>query len=160
MNDEYLTIAAFAAKAGVTKQAIYKRLNNQLSKYLKVVDNHKYIHISALELYNKQTEEPTVDQPNQPKVDQVKQQLNDLLKEELTQKNRQIEELNKQIAELHQLLNQAQQLQLTVKKENEKLIDTVALLQAEQQQSNNDSSSAPQTTKKRWSLWRIFKQEK
>lgn len=48
-NNEYLTVAEFAAIAGISKQAVYQRLNTSLKGLFKVEQGKKYIHISALD---------------------------------------------------------------------------------------------------------------
>ena len=52
MKDEYLSIAEFAKRAGVTKQAVYLRLNKDLKPYLNELDGKKCLNIKALELYD------------------------------------------------------------------------------------------------------------
>ena len=51
-KDEYISIAEFARRAGVTTQAVYKQLNNQvdnqLTTYVKIVNGKKRLHINAL----------------------------------------------------------------------------------------------------------------
>lgn len=63
---EYLTVAEFAERAGVTKQAVYKRLNNQLQKYVIEQNGRKLIKSSALnDLYSdvSQAKSQPVEQP-------------------------------------------------------------------------------------------------
>ena len=54
-QDEYISIAEFAKRAGITPQAVYKQLNNQvdnrLSTYVKVHNGKKRLHVKALELF-------------------------------------------------------------------------------------------------------------
>ena len=68
-NREYLTIAKFSEKAGVSKQAIYKQVNNQNSQLAPFVlrDGKKLlISISALSaLYGVETEELTETTPKE-----------------------------------------------------------------------------------------------
>lgn len=53
-DKEYISIAEFAEQAGVSKQAVYQRLNKSLKAYVKAVDGKKSIDIRALEdLYGK-----------------------------------------------------------------------------------------------------------
>ena len=52
-DKEYISIAEFAEQAGVSKQAVYQRLNKSLKAYVKVVDGKKSIDIRALEDLNK-----------------------------------------------------------------------------------------------------------
>ena len=64
-NEKLLTIQEFAELAGVSKQTVYKQLNNRLNPYCQLVDNRKMLKSSALlEIYG-----VSVEQPSQPKVD-------------------------------------------------------------------------------------------
>lgn len=67
MAEEYLTIKQFAAAAGVSEQAIYKRLNKSLKPYYRVIDGKKMIDKEALALYanstSQSTPQPTVVKP-------------------------------------------------------------------------------------------------
>ena len=108
MEQTFLSIKDFAARAKVSPQAIYKRLNNpldELTTWLKTDGKRKMLDAEALFLFQS-TQETTVD--NQP-VDNdsptVEQQLIAMLQAELAAKN-------DQIATLQQLLSQEQQLRL------------------------------------------------
>ncbi len=49
---DYITIAEFARRAGVSKQAVYQRLNNvDLTSYVKLENGKKVINIEALSLF-------------------------------------------------------------------------------------------------------------
>lgn len=89
--DELLTVKEFAKVAGVTEQAIYKRLkmnkrnNDELLNYLTIVDGKKLIDKSAVCLFTKQVVQP---------LSEVKQ-LNQLT-EQLNRAENRIDELLKQ----------------------------------------------------------------
>lgn len=51
MKDEYLTIAEFAKRAGVTRQTVYNRLDKDLKFYTKTIENKKCLDIKALKLF-------------------------------------------------------------------------------------------------------------
>lgn len=53
---DYLTVVEFAAAAGITKQAVYKRIKQDLAPYVKENDGKKTISKEALKLFAK--EEP------------------------------------------------------------------------------------------------------
>lgn len=53
---DYLTVVEFAAAAGITKQAVYKRIKQDLAPYVKEKDGKKTISKEALKLFAK--EEP------------------------------------------------------------------------------------------------------
>ena len=47
-DQEYISIADFAERAGVSKQAVYQRLNKSLKTYVKDIDGKKSINIKKL----------------------------------------------------------------------------------------------------------------
>ncbi len=50
-ENEYVSIAKFAEMAGITKQAVYQRLNKDLSTYVKVDGKVKMVSTAALSLF-------------------------------------------------------------------------------------------------------------
>lgn len=52
--EEYISVADFAKRAGVSRQLVYRRIDNELTEYCKLVDNKKMLNIRALELFQKQ----------------------------------------------------------------------------------------------------------
>lgn len=97
---EYLTVAEFAQRAGVTKQAVYKRLNNRLSKYVIEEKGKKLIKSTALnDLYNDTTIEKS--QP-------VEQPLNNQLIEIIKENQRIITALMNEKASIQMQLTQAE----------------------------------------------------
>ena len=123
MKDQYLSIAEFAKQAGVTRQAVYKRLSTELTDYVKEVDGRKVINIKALSLFGV---EPVDNELSTTLIDlaahlqkqhDTLSHLVDILEAELEIKNTQISDLNKRLEEssrkeenTQQLLNQQQQL--------------------------------------------------
>lgn len=106
---EYLTVAEFAERAGVTKQAVYKRLNNQLQKYVIEQNGRKLIKSSALnDLYSdvSQAKSQPVEQP-------LNNQLIELFKAEKEKKQKIIDMLLQEKSALQMKLTQKEhQLQL------------------------------------------------
>ena len=110
-QDEYISIAEFARRAGITPQAVYKKLNNQvdnqLSTYTKIHNGKKRIHIKALELFLPTGVNQVVNQFNnqvdnfsQPVDNQVDNQINqvvDFLKDQIKRKDIQIEQLQQDL---------------------------------------------------------------
>lgn len=109
MKEEYISISEFAKRAGVSKQAVYKRLSTDLSTELKEVENQKMLKVSALSRFGVNQVEQPFNQVEQP-VDTLSQGIIDLLREELEAKNKQIEAKDKQIEQMQLLLDQQQQL--------------------------------------------------
>jgi transcriptional regulator with XRE-family HTH domain len=112
VNKELLSIQEFAEAAGVSKQAIYKRLNNQLKPFIQLVDGKKMLSNKALsEVYGVEVEQKfnhalnNQGQPNQP-LDAVIS----MLQKELEAKNAQLEAKDRQIEELQAALKREQEL--------------------------------------------------
>lgn len=113
-NENYLSVSEYAKAKGITKQAVYKQLNNQLKDFLIVVEGKKYIDKAALSDV-RQPETTTVEQPVEQPVETIFNEsltlVIDTLKGQLEAKDRQIAEKDRQISELQALLSQSQQLQ-------------------------------------------------
>lgn len=136
-QDEYISIAEFAKRAGITPQAVYKQLNNQvdnrLSTYVKVHNGKKRLHIKALELFlstgvnqvdnqfNNQFN--NFSQPVDNQVDNQTNQIIGILRDQIERKDAQIEQLQEDLrasreeyhrlaTEMAKIADQGQQLQL------------------------------------------------
>ena len=102
-KDKYISIADFAKRAGVTKQAVYSRQKSQdLNKFIKLENGKKLINTKALELFNKSS--------SQSSFNQVEQGLESTEREYIESLKKQIEELQRDKQELYRLLDQQQQL--------------------------------------------------
>lgn len=128
-QDELLTVQEFADKAGVSVQAVYKRLNNSLNPYIQLVEGRKMLKSSALrEIYGIRVEQPF--QPSvQPElngesafseVDFLRKQV-EQLQAELSKERQHSRELAEKIVVL---ADQAQQLQLAQMSPQSALPDT------------------------------------
>ena len=93
---EYISVAEFANKAGVTCQAVYLRLNKDLKPYLKLDGKRKTVSVEGLKLFQKSSVEQETEQP-----------IVEILKSQLEAKDRQLEEKDKQIAELLERLKES-----------------------------------------------------
>ena len=140
-QDEFISIAEFARRAGVTPQAVYKQLNNQvdnrLSTYVKVHNGKKRISTKALELFlstginqvdnqvdnrfNNQFN--NFSQPVDNHNDTRKDEIIALLKEQVADQKEQIEQLQSDLrasredlarlaTQMAKIADQGQQLQL------------------------------------------------
>lgn len=115
-NQDYLSIAEFAKKAGVTRQSVYKRLSTDLSTFVKEVDSKKYIHCKALELYgvkpfDKNSSTTFIDFVNYfDKQNETLSRLVDTLENELEIKNKQIADYSESLKRAHVIADQAQKL--------------------------------------------------
>lgn len=117
---EYLTVAEFAAAAGVSKQAVYQRLKGTLKPFVKVEQGQKVIDISALNFisedsdfkgFNSRLNNGVESTPHRDAADQNDYLLQSLM-EQLREKDRQLAEKDKQISQLLKLNDQQQQLTL------------------------------------------------
>lgn len=94
--NELLTVQQFAEAAGVSKQAVYKALNNKLKPYIQLVDGKKMLKNRALrEVYGAE-----VDQRGSQLLNNQSQPIDALiamLQKELDAKNEQISAQQKQL---------------------------------------------------------------
>lgn len=168
MEDEYIGIAEFAQRAGVTPQAVYKRLSTDLSTELKVVDNRKMLKVSALEKFSLNQVKPVVkpvdnqvETPNetvvmlQKTISLLETQAETLQKQlevkdrQIADMSKQIEELNERLKESHVLIDQQQKLQVVSESRLQLIEDKVT--------EPDPVEVADETEKKHW--WQIFKKK-
>lgn len=89
-NEELLTIQEFAELAGVSRQTVYKQLNNRLNQYCQLVDKRKMLKSSALyDVYGVQ-----IDTICQPEVDKF---VNQVSTEEIKFLRAQVERLQAEL---------------------------------------------------------------
>lgn len=110
---ELFTVQEFAERAGVSVQAIYKRLNNSLNPYIQLVDGRKMLKSSALsDVYGIEVEQLVQPELNKEKssseVDFLRKQV-EQLQTELSKERQHSRELAERIVVL---ADQAQKLQL------------------------------------------------
>ncbi len=146
MEQEFLSIKDFAARAGVSTQAIYKRLNNihdELRNWLKPGCKQKMLDTAALSLFEEIQEQSGCATNCQP----VDNQLIDMLREELAQKN-------EQIAMLQKLLSQEQQLRLVA---DQRILMLEGGPQENAQEPEAAVQDAPAAQPKRRHWWQLWK---
>lgn len=141
-NESYITVSEYAALKGISKQAVYKQLNNKLQPFLIVVDGRKYIDRAALtEVENQKLNE--VEQPlNQP----LNNQSQPFLESQIAEKDKVIESLLRQIENL-----QEQNSKLTDLLRNEQV-----LLAAEKKLYLEQETA---TTKEKKGIFGIFRKK-
>lgn len=153
-QEELLTVQEFAEKAGVSVQAVYKRLNNSLNPYIQLVEGRKMIKLSALaDVYGIEVEQPVKPfvQPIQPElneenssseVDFLRKQV-EQLQAELLAERQHSRELAGRVADLAEkvvvLTDQAQKLQLAQMNP-----------QISEQNKEVEKEPEPETIKKSW----------
>lgn len=113
--DKYISIKEFADEAGVSVQAVYKRLERDLKQFTEVKNGQKTISTEALKLFTikpfNATRGVKENQDKQPEIlNEVLNQLTNQLKikdEQLKEKDRQIAAKDQQIRDLtNALLNE------------------------------------------------------
>lgn len=98
---DYLTIKEYAELKGVSKTAVYKRLNTTLNPYLTVIDGKKHINRKALEEEDLPTNSTdTVNFKPTVKTTVESGAESNFLKLQLNEKEEQIKQLTGQIKEL------------------------------------------------------------
>lgn len=130
---QYITIAEFAKLAGVSRQAIYSRLDSQeLSSFIQVDNSKKrpikLVNTNALPLFNAQV----VNQVDNKELSSSLQQL-DYLKEQLQSKDQTIEALLDQVKQLQEQNNTLSSSLIEQGKEMTRLLDQQQQLQQTQQ---------------------------
>lgn len=148
MDEQFISISEFAKRAGISKQAVYSRLDNQdLIPFIQLDATakrpKKLISTRALSLFT-QKESRQVDKSTSSQ-DRLLDNLIEALKEQLNQKDKVIEAQQKQIEELTRLLDQQQQLHAMLSKQ---------LALNEQQEEGR--SPGPEGTARRGLFSRLF----
>lgn len=130
MERKYISIKDYAERKGVTKQAVYKQLNNKLSNYVEMVDGKKMLKIEVLELEEANKAEQQNVNYLETEIERLKAEV-----ERLQAENKEhvdfIKEQSKKLADLteqsHILL---QQNQLLLAERNETSVNAAPLHEA------------------------------
>lgn len=113
---EWLSVKDFAELAGVTQQAVYKRLPNIEQQFVKVESGKKLVSTEALGLFadNKNNQQGCATQPTKPTGlnDEVMLELIKTLQAQLVEKDKQLEQAAAEKAALLERLKDAQQAEL------------------------------------------------
>lgn len=150
MKDKnYISVSEYAALKGISKQAVYKQLNNKLKNFLIEVDGKKFLDLSVLTEEERKKVE-AVEQPQnqqfdnqfQPVEQPKENQIQPLLESQLAEKDKTIESLLRQIENL-----QLQNSKLTDMNGQlaELLKNSQVLLAAEKQQQLIEQKQATET---------------
>lgn len=113
-KNEYLSIAEFAEIVGISRQAVYNKLDN-LTNYVKIIDKKKKIKRAAIAEFNK-VEDNSVNQLDNLQIslqnqNESLQKQVDKLQQQIIEKDSRIADLTNQIihcqVELQNLTNEA-----------------------------------------------------
>ena len=115
---QLLSVSEYAEIKGISKQAVYKQLNNKLKNFVVEVENQKYIDWAVLSEEENTQNLPKFNNQKLKVEQQFNNQIQPLLEQQIKEKDRQIENLfkqieqkDKQIETLQELLSQSQKLQ-------------------------------------------------
>ena len=112
-TEQYITVAEYAKRKGISKQAVYKQLNNKLKVFVNLVDGKKLIDIKALQDFNSTKVEQLsteVEQPYLQKQIEEKDKVIQQLLEQITTLQEQNGRLTEQNGKLTDLLSNSQLL--------------------------------------------------
>lgn len=160
---EYISIKEFAERAGVSRQAVYSRIDRDLSSFVQVDNGKKTLNIKALELFSvKQDCQVDCSSSVNTLQDEITLELIKTLQTQLAEKDKQIAELQRQLDE--------------ARKSKDTLADKVgtALLNAQQSEqqahalhagtmqqamietrtATNETASAEQQERRGWKWWK------
>lgn len=111
----YISVSEFARRAKVSRQTVYNKLSNELSKFVKEVDSKKLIDEAGLAIFlsNEVSSETSSERPNLTGnlTDNLTSMI-ESLQRQIEVKDRQIEQKDKQIETLAEALKTTQ-LQLS-----------------------------------------------
>ena len=151
---KYISISEYATIKGISKQAVYKQLNNKLKKFVVMVENKKMLDIAVLTAEELNQVEQPLNQVEQP----LNNQFQPLFEKELEEKNktiesllRQIENLQEQNSRLTELLSNSQYL---LAAEQKKALEPIQQQQDIEQKPIETTPSAEPKEKKGF-LWRL-----
>lgn len=140
--EQYLTIAEFAKKVGLSPQALYLRLDKDLKEYVKVIKGKKSLEIGALSLFDVEIEKEI--KPEDEIISKLSSELwqereknksleseliyfkgllkdcdntSNIFKDQLIVKDKQIEALNDLVKSVTGLVDQSQRLNAAEKVE-------------------------------------------
>lgn len=160
MNEEYISIPEFAKRAGVSHQAIYKRLRNQLQPYLQLVAGKKMLSEKALTLFDcNQVAQPSATKSatglqSDSSVEAVILVLQEQLQakdEQLKEKDRQLQAKDEQIASLHRIMEQQNTLAFADKPTMYKLAGRT---DPEEGDAEELAAEPPELEKKWYQFWK------
>ena len=156
---EYVPIKEFARTAGISTQAVYKRLNTDLKPYATELNGEKRISTAAFKLFQKNefaTELTTKLTTKLNEVGKQNEELIALLKQELKHKTDENERLNQQIKSLQEQLETERKHSRDLSDKLVTLTDQAQRLQLAQIDSQKQLTESEETTKEKQSLLQRF----
>ena len=171
-SDVYVPITKFAELAGISRQAVYKQVDNRLSTYCKLVDNQKMVNLRALsDVFGAQVDK--VDNQIVNQVDKVDNQIVNLdkgdlsavvavlqetintLQGQLAEKDKQLYEKDRQISDLHRRLEDLTVTLMAAQRlaESAQALHAGTIQQQLASEKNTMEQSEPEMTPKKKKRW-------
>lgn len=149
MTEQYLSVADFAKLAGVTRQAVYSRLDSQeLSSFVKLDTTRKppkkLVNINAISCFEAGVRSQRNSQIDCKETSKDVKQI-ELLQAQLTAKDKHIEALLHQLEEVQKQNELMSKSLIEQSKELTKLLDQQQQLQAQQILSTRVSTTLPES---------------
>lgn len=146
------TIKQIADELGVSKQAVFKKIDNLGLRKQLTKNNNQWLIDEKAESIIKNAFSPTKKAASgSPTDSQLVDSLVAMLQKELEVKNKQIDELNSRLAESQRLLDQAQQLQAFAEQK-------ARLLEKKEEETGKEAEGQqPETEEKKSFFKRIFR---
>ncbi len=115
MENKFISVSEYAKIKGISKQAVYKQLNNKLKEFVVMVENKKFLDIAVLTAEELNQIEQPLNQPFNHVEQPADNHLLLLLEKQIEEKDNtiksllaQIESLQEQNGKLTDLLNNSQ----------------------------------------------------
>lgn len=112
-KEKYISVSQYAEIKGISKQAVYKQLNNKLKPFLIMVENRKCLKIEVLN----EVEQQQLNKVEQPIEQQFNNSIQPFFQTQLEEKDkiiqsllRQVESLQEQNGKLTDIINNNQYL--------------------------------------------------
>lgn len=160
-SDVYVPITKFAELAGISRQAVYKQVDNRLSTYCKLVDNQKMVNLRALsDVFGAQVDKVdnqivNLDKGDLSAVVAVLQETINTLQGQLAEKDKQLYEKDRQISDLHRRLEDLTVTLMAAQRlaESAQALHAGTIQQQLASEKNTMEQSEPEMTPKKKKRW-------
>lgn len=129
---EYLNVNEFAELAGVTSQAVYKRLPD-MQEYVRIINGRKYVEAGAASLFKKKLQDTLVEEPTNQDNTEPETPTNDQVgmftdQQTNNQPNPADDKSQREVSRLLELLARQQDLLEASEREKQRLNDHILVL--------------------------------
>ena len=166
MPEGYITVSEYARIKGISKQAVYKQLNNRLKEFSTTFGGKHYISKSTLS----EDELKAVDKLNNQQFNNLKQPYQpsfNLLEKQIEEKDKQIESLLSQIdrlteqnTNLTEALKNSQIMLAAEKQEKHYLLSQAEQAPSAPDQDNSEAQTSERQPKEKKGFFSLFHRRK